>query len=114
MGPSLESKKMPNGRRVRRWPKPILAIVLALAAAAVAARLLAPSYVERAINRRLSQIPGYAGHVGDIGLHLWRGAYSIDDIEIVKGNGKVAEPFFTRSEEHTSELQSPMYLVCRL
>src|ERR1017187_362008 len=95
MGPSLESKKMPNGRRVRRWPKPILAIVLALAAAAVAARLLAPSYVERAINRRLSQIPGYAGHVGDIGLHLWRGAYSIDDIEIVKSNGKVAEPFFT-------------------
>src|SRR5437762_5833372 len=23
-------------------------------------------------------------------------------------------PFFPRSEEHTSELQSPMYLVCRL
>src|SRR5437879_7452447 len=24
------------------------------------------------------------------------------------------EPIFQRSEEHTSELQSPMYLVCRL
>src|SRR5437762_9134617 len=27
---------------------------------------------------------------------------------------KLAEAFGTRSEEHTSELQSPMYLVCRL
>src|SRR5437762_2791502 len=26
----------------------------------------------------------------------------------------VAATFFVRSEEHTSELQSPMYLVCRL
>src|SRR5437763_3698832 len=25
-----------------------------------------------------------------------------------------ARPFSSRSEEHTSELQSPMYLVCRL
>src|SRR5437764_7280868 len=39
------------------------------------------------------------------------------DIEIV---GEVAEEseiyrqFLCRSEEHTSELQSPMYLVCRL
>src|SRR5437762_178568 len=27
---------------------------------------------------------------------------------------KLAPGFYTRSEEHTSELQSPMYLVCRL
>src|SRR5437763_8231233 len=26
----------------------------------------------------------------------------------------VSDPAFARSEEHTSELQSPMYLVCRL
>src|SRR5436189_538540 len=26
----------------------------------------------------------------------------------------IAEDVFSRSEEHTSELQSPMYLVCRL
>src|ERR1017187_9711706 len=28
--------------------------------------------------------------------------------------GNVSEDALTRSEEHTSELQSPMYLVCRL
>jgi hypothetical protein len=95
MGPPLESGKMPHVRRLRRWHTATLVTVLALAAAAVAARLMAPGYVQRAINRRLSEIPGYSGHVGDIGLHLWRGAYRIDDIEIVKSNGKVPEPFFT-------------------
>src|ERR1700678_2009709 len=94
MVPSLESKKVPGARRFRRWPRAILGIALALAAAAVAARLAAPGYVQRAINRRLSQIPGYAGHVGDIGLHLWRGAYRIDNIELIKSSGEFSEPFF--------------------
>src|SRR5437879_10481909 len=31
-------------------------------------------------------------------------------LQLLRGNGA----FKTRSEEHTSELQSPMYLVCRL
>src|SRR5262250_4034131 len=30
------------------------------------------------------------------------------------GVASAATPHFERSEEHTSELQSPMYLVCRL
>src|SRR5437764_12843728 len=34
--------------------------------------------------------------------------------EIERLIGKTAERGQTRSEEHTSELQSPMYLVCRL
>src|SRR5437762_4448646 len=35
-------------------------------------------------------------------------------IEIFGHGGGQAEENFDRSEEHTSELQSPMYLVCRL
>src|SRR5437762_7795897 len=31
-----------------------------------------------------------------------------------EGTGRSADEPRTRSEEHTSELQSPMYLVCRL
>jgi len=56
--------------------------------------MMAPGYVGRAINRRLDAVPGYGGHVGGIGLHLWRGAYRIDDIVILKSNGQVKEPFF--------------------
>jgi hypothetical protein len=94
MGASLELGEEPHGRRVRRWPGIVVGIALAVAAVALVARLLAPSYIQGAINRRLNRIPGYSGHVGDIGLSLWRGAYRIDDIQIVKSNGKVREPFF--------------------
>src|SRR5947208_12124245 len=38
-----------------------------------------------------------AGHEGEIAIHAWRGS-----------------PLDPRSEEHTSELQSPDHLVCRL
>src|SRR5437763_3633065 len=31
-----------------------------------------------------------------------------------RGSGAARSPAVRRSEEHTSELQSPMYLVCRL
>src|SRR5437762_5958627 len=34
--------------------------------------------------------------------------------EISTGGGLPVDPANMRSEEHTSELQSPMYLVCRL
>ena len=37
----------------------------------------------------------YDGHVGDIDIHLWRGAYSIDDIVIVKTGAKRPVPFFS-------------------
>src|SRR5437762_11306418 len=33
---------------------------------------------------------------------------------VMKWMGKLLQAEKTRSEEHTSELQSPMYLVCRL
>src|SRR3712207_7961254 len=37
------------------------------------------------------------------------------DAIIVRAGGKIAGPVYTmRSEEHTSELQSRQYLVCRL
>src|SRR5437879_10292307 len=35
-------------------------------------------------------------------------------IETVIQDGKIVDRTELRSEEHTSELQSPMYLVCRL
>src|ERR1017187_767154 len=44
--------------------------------------------------------------------------YRVDLPVVVKQNGEIVKPLFDpvvlRSEEHTSELQSPMYLVCRL
>src|SRR5437762_4853961 len=37
-----------------------------------------------------------------------------EKVQLLELADRDAAPFESRSEEHTSELQSPMYLVCRL
>jgi hypothetical protein len=87
-------REIEHPARRRRWPLGVVYTLLAIAAVLIVARLLAPSYVQRAINRRLSRIPGYDGHVSDVRLQIWRGAYELDGMQVVKSNGKVKEPFF--------------------
>src|SRR5437879_11142275 len=55
---------------------------------------------------------GYFGYFGSAAGDPAKGYYSYDlgDWHIIALNSNIAK----RSEEHTSELQSPMYLVCRL
>jgi hypothetical protein len=72
-------------------------LVIALAALVVllvAARIALPFVVEDFANRKLAALESYDGHVGDIDIHLWRGAYSIDDIVIVKRGAARPVPFF--------------------
>jgi hypothetical protein len=71
-------------------------MVLALAVVAVlllAARIALPFVVKHQINARLAAIPGYTGRVETVGIHLWRGAYSLGDIAIFRQSGQVREPF---------------------
>ncbi len=91
------SKPSRPGTRVavRQWPRMVVKALLVLAGTLLILRLLAPYVIKDAIDRRLSHIPGYAGHVGSIGLSVWRGAYRIDGMTIVKRNGHVSEPFFS-------------------
>ena len=69
-------------------------VLLAVALVLVAARLAMPYVVEDYVNDRLASLDSYDGHVGDIDIHLWRGAYSLDDIEIVKTGASRPVPFF--------------------
>jgi hypothetical protein len=69
----------------------ILAIILV---ALVVLRLALPSMVQRYVNQKLDELPEYDGTIGDVDIHLIRGAYSIDDIDIVKTTGTVPVPFF--------------------
>jgi hypothetical protein len=68
--------------------------LLAVGFLLVAARIALPFVVEDFANRKLAALDSYDGHVGDIDIHLWRGAYSIDDIEIVKTGASRPVPFF--------------------
>src|ERR1017187_10072395 len=48
---------------------------------------------------------------GTVNQHSWRRAHSDTHNTSIRGRPRME---VLRSEEHTSELQSPMYLVCRL
>ncbi len=45
-------------------------------------------------NKALDNMEGYKGRIKDVDIHLYRGAYRIDSLSIVKVNGENREPFF--------------------
>jgi hypothetical protein len=69
--------------------------VLVLVVAVVALRLALPTIVQNYVNKKLDELPEYDGHIGDVDIHLIRGAYSIDDVEIEKTTGVKTVPFFS-------------------
>lgn len=61
----------------------------------VVARLVLPYVVKDYLNRKMDHMGDYHGHVADVDIHLWRGAYSLGDLRIDKVGGKVPVPFFS-------------------
>lgn len=49
------------------------------------------------VNKALGDLEGYQGHVKKIHIHLYRGAYRIDSLDIEKIEGDFPEPFFSVS-----------------
>ncbi len=91
-----------------------LVIILAsIVAVLVAVRLALPDIVERYANRKLAALEAYDGHVGDIDIHLWRGAYSVDDLVIVKTGAKRPVPFF-RAQRVDFSVEWPSLLKGRV
>src|SRR5436190_3784862 len=77
---------------VRRWWFWLLVVVIATA---IVVHLYLAIWVRDYVNRKLSEIPGYRAHVAAVTLHLWRGAYQIHNIEIVKTSGDIPVPFYS-------------------
>lgn len=44
------------------------------------------------LNEKLDHMGDYHGHVASVDLHLWRGAYSVHELQIEKRTGKVPVP----------------------
>ena len=59
----------------------------------LAVRIALPYMVENYVNKTLDALPGYTGHVSDIDLHLYRGAYTIDSLVLEEENGNPKHPF---------------------
>lgn len=77
-----------------RWRRIPIAVLVAIGVL-ILARALLPLAIERYVNRVLSRDETYVGHVGDVDLALFRGAYEIEDVRIDKRSGAVPVPFFT-------------------
>ena len=67
-----------------RLRRKIVVVVSSIVVLLVGARLALPYLVKNYANDRLARLDSYHGHIADIDIHLWRGAYSIKGLEIVK------------------------------
>jgi hypothetical protein len=85
-------------RRRRRWLRVIAIVALVLVVIGGVGRALLPRYVQNYVNRTLDRNPLYSGKIGKVQIHLWRGAYSIQDVSISKVTGNVPVPFFAARE----------------
>jgi hypothetical protein len=73
-------------------------VLLVLIAVLGVARLFLPSIVRDYVNRTLDRNPLYEGKIGEVQIHLLRGAYSIHDVSISKTTGNVPVPFFSAKQ----------------
>ena len=77
-------------KRRYSWP---LWTFAALVVLLVTLHFTLPYLVRDYLNERLADMGDYRGQVVDVDLALWRGAYKINGLRIVKVNGKVPVPF---------------------
>ena len=94
MDPALKEGRPARSRPWQRFSRTTLIILGVVVVLLVAARLALPYVLRSAINRRLEKIPDYTGWVNDVGVSLYRGAYTLNGVVIQKRNGQVAEPYF--------------------
>ena len=87
-GPRIPGR--PRRRLWRRlgWCLLFLGILLGIG------RAILPWAVRGYVNRTLARNPLYEGRIGEVRIHLLRGAYSIDDVRLNKTTGNVPVPLF--------------------
>jgi hypothetical protein len=72
--------------------------LLSLFVLLVAFRLCLPVLAKRYVNRQLNQDPLYRGSVADVRIHLWRGAYSLEGLNIERVKGQKDFPLVSADD----------------
>jgi hypothetical protein len=75
-----------------------LAVAAGLAVVLIAVRAALPWVLRDLVNRRLAEIPGFAGHVDRVGVQVWHGGYAMHDLTIKLREGRVDRPFVAARE----------------
>jgi hypothetical protein len=82
-------------RQKGRWKRWLLSGFGILLIMLVTARLAMPRALRWYVNRTLDRSQIYRGEIGDIDVSLWRGAYAIHDVRLLKITGNVPVPLFS-------------------
>ena len=82
-------KKLSHKRKI------ILIVLGSVLLLLIALRIALPYILLNLVNKELTHIPGYTGHVDDLDVALIRGAYKLKRIKLEKTGGKVPVPFFS-------------------
>ena len=82
----------PKRHRFWRWAGMILVLLAVILAVG---RGMLPWIVRNYVNRTIDLNPLYDGSIGEVRIHLWRGAYSIEEVRLNKTTGDVPVPFFS-------------------
>jgi Domain of Unknown Function (DUF748) len=77
------------------WTRWWFWVLIVIAAALILVHALLPFWIRDYVNKKLSEIEGYRGHVQAVELNLFRGAYKIRNVNITKTSGDVPVPFFS-------------------
>lgn len=72
-------------------------ILLGVALLLIVAHLALPHLVLNYLNDKMADMGDYHGHVVDVDLAWWRGAYSVDGLLIEKKDEPIQAPLFTAS-----------------
>ncbi|MEQ5809910.1 DUF748 domain-containing protein [Alteromonas sp. NFXS44] len=88
----------------RHKTRTILKALAILAGLLIIVRISLPFAAQWYINDVLDEGEEFTGSVGDVDIMLWRGAYSLDDVVILKRTGEVEQPFFEAKQVEFSLL----------
>ena len=73
-----------------RWPVWLMTLLVLV----IAVRLALPFAMKSWLNERLASLGNYEGHVDEVGVSLWRGAYQLRGVQIRQLDSAVDEPLF--------------------
>ena len=90
---TAKAKSLPPRKAHSRWRTVAIVLIVFVVVLAIG-RAVLPWGIRRYVNRTLDRSPLYTGRIGPVHVHLWRGAYSIDDVRISKTTGNVPVPLF--------------------
>lgn len=94
--------------RIPRLRRRYAVVLVACVALLIALRVALPFAVRDHVNQVLNRNPEYQGHVADIHMAIWRGAYELRDMEIRQLDSASGEPLFSAPKIEISVLWSAL------